>query len=408
MGIKITFLKGLKYIFQAILGWLIVVPLSYLVPKQKDLVLFIGRDEGKFTDNVKYLYLYLYDADDGTNIYFITHDSNTYELLNNNFLPVLYFPSLKTIYKMLQANTVVVDNWKWILQLKYHLLYNTKKVQLWHGLPLKKIELDNKKEIEKKLPLFLKIRNKLGGRFPEYDLLVSTSSYFTDKAFSSAFISKKIVETGYPRNDCLFSLDGAKSLIGTDTENINIIKERKEQGYKIVAYTPTFRESDSSKLPDEILDLNKLSHFATRNNIVFVLKYHPDPDYHHSSVELENIIFYEPSSDIYPLLPLVDVMITDYSSIYFDYLLLNRPIIFFPFDRELYERDEREFYFDYGEMTPGQKCYDQDELQEELYSFVKNNDHDNYSSEREKILELAYKYKDDKSSGRIAEYLKSI
>lgn len=399
---RISFYKGLKYILQAVVGWFIVVPLSCLVPKQQDLVLFIGRDRGKFTDNVKHLFLYFNDKDDkNLKVYFLTQDENTFKLLNENSLPATYFPGIRSVLKMLRANTVVVDNWNWILGMKYYFLYNARKVQLWHGLPLKKIELDNKKEIEKEKSFILKLRNGMGGRFPFYDFFVSTSEFFTDNAFKTAFITEGIIETGYPRNDCLFNGSNENVWIGTDRRCIEKVKGLKENGYRIVVYTPTFRESGNGYGLDEIVDFDRLSEFAKKNNIHIVMKFHPSPDIPHEKYESDSISFYESSSDIYPLLHMVDVLVTDYSSIYFDYLLLNRPVVFFPYDYNKYIEEERDMYFDYEEMTPGPKCYTQEDLEKAIAESLTEEGASRYSEKRNEILEMAFKNKDGKSSERL-------
>ena len=122
-------------------------------------------------------------------------------------------------------------------------------------------------------------------------------------------------------------------------------------------------------------------------------------------VNIDNIVFYDNHRDIYPLLGLTDCLITDYCSIYFDYLHLNKPIIYFPFDYEKYIREDRELIFDYDEMTPGPKCYDQYTLQSEITKTLLEGE-DEYKEERKKMLDKSFKYKDGKSSERIYEYIK--
>lgn len=409
MGTGIKTYKLLKHILQAVVGWIIAVPASFLAPKQDNLILFIGRDDGQFTDNVKHLFLYMNNPENSdAEIFFLTQNKDTYELLRKNSLPVLFYPGMQAVLKMLRAGTVIVDNWNWVLDMKYHLLYKSGKVQLWHGLPLKKIELDNKKEIEKRLPFFMKLRNRIGGRFPHYDLLVSTSGYFTENTFSTAFRSKRVAETGYPRNDCLFNGLNESFFIGTDVKSKESIEEMKAKGFKIVAYAPTFRESGDDYTLEGILDFRRLSGFAEKHGIQFVMKFHPNPDFPHEIFSSDNIIFYEPSADIYPVLPFVDILITDYSSIYFDYLLLDKPAIFFPYDYDNYLTEERDMYFDYEEMTPGPKCYTQEELENAISGSLAEEGRDKYKEVRKQIVELAFKYKDGKSSERIRQFVSDL
>ena len=119
----------------------------------------------------------------------------------------------------------------------------------------------------------------------------------------------------------------------------------------------------------------------------------------------DNIIMYDNSKDIQPLLKLSDVLITDYSSVYVDYLLLDRPVIFFPYDYEKYIQKDRDLLFDYDWITPGPKCYSQDELQKTLSDCILGQK-DDFVANREEIKNLAFKYKDGNASRRIWDYIK--
>ena len=110
---------------------MLAVPLSLLVPKTKGMWLFIGGGDGQFRDNVKYLFLHLYKQKTADlKVYFLTENRLTYEDLNLQGLPVILYPRVTTVIKMLRASVVIVDNFTWIGGIKYHLLLNSCKVQL--------------------------------------------------------------------------------------------------------------------------------------------------------------------------------------------------------------------------------------------------------------------------------------
>ena len=88
------------------------------------------------------------------------------------------------------------------------------------------------------------------------------------------------------------------------------------------------------------------------------------------NIQSENIMVINKDADPYVFLKLADVLITDYSSIYFDYLLLNRPIIFFAYDLKEYLKDSREMYFDYDEFTPGEKVWDYQGLKNSIVKAI--------------------------------------
>ncbi len=396
-----------KYFLQALIGWTLAAPLSVLIPKQSNLIVFIGRDEGRFIDNVKYMYLYLRQHNcDGFEYYFLTENSQTHDILASNDLPVLRYPSARSIIKLLRARVVFVDNWMWILNVRYHLLLNSKIVQLWHGIPLKKIEHENPVEHSAMSSPIGWIKNTLGGRFPVYDDLISTSSHFTQNVFSKSIKPKAVLESGYPRNDVLFREPEERDLLWADKKTLEKVKELREDGHKIVLYCPTFRDTGGDAIVDNALDLERLSEFASNNGIRFVFKFHPNSDCATTLERTENILMYDNVCDVYPMLRLTDLLVTDYSSIYFDYLLLNRPIVFFPYDFEKYTGKDRELNFEYSTVVPGPKCMTQESLLAEIRSILIN-DNDLYREKREAVLNIAFDHKDGRSSERIWEYLRN-
>jgi CDP-glycerol glycerophosphotransferase len=400
------------FLLQFLLGFLIALPLSVLVNKRKNLVSFIGRDNGIFTDNVKYFFLYLhYLKPCEIEYYFITENKKTYREIKDLNLPALYYPSFRSVYVLLRSHILIVDNWTWITNIKYHLLYKAKKIQIWHGVPLKKIELDTNIELRKSNLIFIKLRNLFGSRYPKYNCIVSTSELISTRAFSSAFKTKSIINSGYPRNDILFNTARDEQLLGTDIENYYKILKYRESGHKIILYTPTFRDSGGNILIDSGIDLEILSQFAVNNKIIFILKFHPNPDKYNDLKNIQNIIEYDNTADIYPVFRISDLLITDYSSTFFDYLLLNKPIIFFSFDLEKYLQEDREMYFDYDKYTPGTKVSNQSELQKEILKIFIDKI-DCHKDHRKQILNKAFLYKDGNSSKRLwnhidKEYIKN-
>jgi len=125
-----------------------------------------------------------------------------------------------------------------------------------------------------------------------------------------------------------------------------------------------------------MVNWNTLSRFAERENVLFVIKPHP---YEHEVARLSKIgtfnnikIYY--GSDPQWLLKKSDVLITDYSSVYMDYLLLDRPIIFFPYDYNDYVERLGRIQFDYMEFVPGSVVFEQRALYKELTDIIKGQD----------------------------------
>ena len=223
-------------------------------------------------------------------------------------------------------------------------------IQTWHGTPLKKIgldvpdsDLDYAHESEK------------------FSYMISPSKYCTEKYISAFGLEGRediVLETGYPRNDALFTFDQAK---------VNAVLRELDipRGKKLILYAPTFRDNKHSQvsgyenaagidfekireqLGDEYLILFRAHYFVAKEMDFTKLK-----DF------VIDVSDYEDVNDLYII---SDMLVTDYSSVFFDYANLKRPIIFYMYDYEDYKANARDFYLDQNEL-PGPIAKTQDEL----------------------------------------------
>ena len=104
------------------------------------------------------------------------------------------------------------------------------------------------------------------------------------------------------------------------------------------------------------------------------------------------------SEDASDLLPDMDILITDYSSVYIDYLLTGKPLIFAPFDLKEYLHNDKELYYSYEQVTPGPKCKNWKDV---LKWVEKYNDETLFSSDRSLLRDSFHKYTDSRSSERV-------
>lgn len=214
--------------------------------------------------------------------------------------------------------------------------------------------------------------------------------------------------TGFPKNDVYFApLPGAE--IGADTEALLRLKELKKSntGVQTILYAPTWRDTGGDSFFERPDDLRTLDNFLSQEQLTFFLKLHPLAQakafsFLHKN-QYRNIVFVNPDSDADPLLPFVDILVTDYSGIYFEFLLLDRPIVFFPFDYEKYVTRDRELYFKYDEVTPGPKVFNLPDLMESLRKTARGED--TYQDFRRKIKDMCYQYQDGDASKRVHEIL---
>ena len=379
------------------IGYFLVIPLSYVIPKTNYVVL-ISRF-GDFDGNLKYLYLYLTRLEDErAEFVFLTDKKGVYENLKVKGIRVWYYPSLVTMFRLLRTRLIIVDGNEWTKQLKYFFLFNSKKVQVWHGTGLKTIGL--LKPAVKALSGF---RKKFKKENTYYDLVVLSSDYQVSMR-GGAFRYGHLLVNGLPRNDIFFDQDLIKdNNLGCDNEMIEQAVQFKKNGLNLITYAPTWRKYDYSF---DHLSFKDLEAFAKHNRLIYILKLHPK---HRCMLDLkayQHIVEYDQYSDIYPLLTLTDLLITDYSSIYLDYLLTDRPIVFYPYDGDEYIGAERELLLDYEQMTPGPMCYSQREMEHQIQRILVEGK-DDYSAERKSLRKKFFKYKDGRSAERLWQAVKN-
>jgi CDP-glycerol glycerophosphotransferase len=154
-----------------------------------------------------------------------------------------------------------------------------------------------------------------------------------------------------------------------------------------------------------IFKSRKFDNFLKENKLLFIVKSHSIPAFKDEfDRDMKNLKVYEKTADVYPLFKYIDLLITDYSSIYMDFLHLNRPVLYYVFDLVEYKRDSRTIQFDFDEMTPGPKVENFEELMKMIKHFLIDKN-DGFEKKRKRIRNLAFKYKDGKSSERIYKEL---
>lgn len=397
--------KSKLFVFlQNLMGWIFIVPITYLIPKKRNSLVIMGNKKGLFLDNVKYFFLYLTSEQKNTESYFITADTATYHQLKKDYENILFYPSRKACWKMLRSSVYIVDSVWWMDNNRLHLSWRCKIVQIWHGIGFKKIQRSNKFFIDENCSRYRKFMLHFVGKLPKYNALISTGKFFTDRFFKPAFIADHFIDSGYPRNDVLVHPQKYKNvLLNTDTDTISKVAKLRKKGSKVILYAPTFRDTGGDGISDGILDLESLNKFALDHDFVFVFKLHPLPHYQSISDQFERIFWYDNVKDVYPFLPEVDGMISDYSSIFMDYILLNRPVFFLLYDRQKYETKDRELHTFFSEFLLGPIALEQDKLEKDLLETFQGDDQ--FIAKRQEILLKSYAHTDDNSSHRIFKFI---
>lgn len=388
--------------------------LSYLMPRSKNVWVF-GHPT-KFDGNSKYFFLFLQNSKVGgvgaVRALWVSRNEKLVAQLRAKGYKAFLLYSLAGIWVCLRAKFHFVDTS--LEALNYWLAGGAKVINLFHALPIKKMEQDVMKGDSTEVTLFhskgfvkFLMRFLFPWRFVKPAFVPSSSPLYTD-VFSSMFrLSKERIEdTGIPRNDVLFSdIPGAE--LGLDENAFQKVQEERTHGKKIVLYAPTFRDTgDAHSFLEEKEALQKLDALMQNSNALFLVKIHPFMKIKIPEGEYRNILFANPNTDSYPLLKLADVLVTDYSSIFVDFLLLNRPEIFFAYDLEKYMTKDRELYFDYNDFTPGPKARTLDELLQALQETLQGKD--DFQNKREQQLKLCFTHKDGNASERIFEVVQKL
>ncbi len=312
---------------------------------------FMGR---KYSDSPKAIYEYMIKSDEFGGYQFIWAFKN---------------PSLKKDY-FKNENTIITkygsrNYLKYYAEAKYWITnsrlpeYLEKKqdqvyIQTWHGTPLKKLGYDIQVEGGNALNSIKDIRKKYRDDAIRYDYLITPSEFCTEKltsAFNLVELNKEniIIEEGYPRNDFLFNYTH---------QHVSEMKNKLEidETKKVILYAPTWRDNqhvsglgytyelgiDFKKLEKEIGDSYVIlfrAHYFISNSFNFE---------EHEGFVID-VSEYDDINNIYII---SDMIITDYSSVFFDFANLKRPMLFYMYDYEEYNEKLRDFYIDIKDL-PG-------------------------------------------------------
>ena len=299
---------------------------------------------------------------DGVNIEIIPLESLLGQeyLLKCGFIFVKHSPLVNTIYP---------------LDTKKH-----KFINLWHGIPLKRIgiaSLDQQHQIKQTSIEHSKSHS------------IIASSSIDKMAMASAFYPltyNDIWVTGLPRNDFILK---EQSKLPDDFQ-----KELKEvdkllKGKKFILYAPTFRNNQADGYYNfSNQEKSLLSNYLKKNNIILGIREHMADDTNSYTTTLKGESIIDMSSNHFPNIEILyrkaDILITDYSSCFIDFMLTGKPMISFAYDYEQYSQQERGFFYDLEFVFAGKICKEFNSLFNEIKNLI---------SQKENILDESYKFK---------------
>lgn len=355
---------------------------------------FMGRQYGC---NPKAIYEYMISDsrfDDFKFVWVLNDETKAEEIPENERVTIVKLRSAG-YYKAYASAKYVITN----SNLDYGIAKAEGQVflQTWHGTPLKRLRCDIEIEAGNALNSLEEINQKNDLDVVRYDYFISPSSFASEK-FRTAFNLEKlgkediIIETGYPRNDLLYNY----------SEEYGEAIRRKlgiPDDKKVVLYAPTFRDNQhdgAGYTYDTHIDFDRLQK-ELKDEYVVLFRAHYFVASQFDFSKYEGFIFDASGlDDITPLYIIADLLITDYSSVFFDYANLKRPMVFYMYDLEEYATGIRGFYIDINEL-PGPIV----KTEEELIQAIKNTDEliEEYADVY-RAFNAKYNYLDDGSASR--------
>lgn len=359
-------MKGLKKILFCILS--ILNRIVLLLPINPNRITFVSLESNQLESDLKQIYNQL-DKSYDIKMVLISYKKNSlwnnFLYMLNTFLQIYYINTSKIV--LISDNNYVISNFK---------RRGVTVIQVWHATGAVK-KFGNCLERE------YVIKN--------YDYVLACSPYWSIP-YSEAFgvDSQDVKIIGLPRIDYLFQDDFKK-------ESISSLEEKYPQiiGKKIILYTPTFRGNIYKGFEKCDFDFESVMK-KLGDDYILVYKHHPLIK--NNQCYSNNQIIDGSQEDLYQLFMITDIFISDYSSVIFDYSLLQKKMIFYVPDLEEYQQSVGHFV-DYQEM-PGAICKEEKELIEAIKSTT-THDTDSFSSKY-------FTYHDNQNTTRINEWINDL
>lgn len=367
----------------------------------ENLIVFSTFNGKSYADSSKAIYEYMVNNPDFKDYKFVwgfKNPKNYSELEKNTNTIVVKQNSCKYENYLVKAKY-------WFFNFRTAEHHKPKKdqvyVQCWHGTPLKKLGYDLTKT-DNALNTIKELKNKYKSDAKRFKYMLSPSDFTTEKLISSFNLKALgkadcVIQEGYPRNDFL---------INYTQEDVTRIKEKldiKNSHKKIILYAPTWRDNQHTAgvgytYKTEV-DFDMLQE-KLQNDYIILFRAHYFVANQFDFEKYKGFIYnVSDVDDINELYVISDMLITDYSSVFFDYANLKRPLLFYMYDLDSYANNLRGFYIDLNEL-PGKIVKNENELIQEIARLTSNFVYD----EKYKKFNEKYNYLDDgKASERVVK-----
>lgn len=338
----------------------------------------------------------------------LTKSPDMYRALKNENKPVAMIGSWVGTKCLAQARLGVFTNSLYDLALHPYILPDSiRLIALRHGKSVKKVRFAR---IGHKLSHKETAQRKYESKLIKY--AISTSEFISDFQEESLQIGRqKHIITGYPRNDVLINPTHEMEMRWND------FFHGKDPGTTIL-YAPSWRHGREPThfFPFSDFDKVDLFNFLEKNEMTLLLRPHrndflkyPELKSFLNDLATNSDFIHVVSHDVFPdvnmILPFIDILISDYSSLYHDYLLLDRPMIFIPYDYDDFEK-QNGFHYNYFSYLPGPAIKTFKELCLHLNQIHYQTD--SYRHKRHVLKNLVHTHKDSRSCERVANLISNI
>lgn len=338
--------------------------LGIVLPKDSKLVIFESFLGKQYSDSPRAIYEYMLERESGYKMYWSVDKRHSKAF--DEDVPTVNRFSIKWLFLMTRAS-------RWVSNSRLPLWIpkpsQTIYLQTWHGTPLKRLAADMD-EVHMPGTSTTKYKENFLKEASKWDYLVSPNAYSTE-IFKKAFaFDQTMIESGYPRNDFLINCN--------NQETISEIKNRCDLPIdkKVILYAPTWRDNQfyaKGKYKFDLqLDLNRLWEEFGKEYVI-ILRLHYLVAENLDLTSYEGFVYdFSSHEDIRELYLIADLLITDYSSVFFDYANLKRPMLFYVYDVDDYRDNLRGFYFNFEAKAPGPLVKTTEEIIKEIQKIDEN------------------------------------
>jgi CDP-glycerol glycerophosphotransferase (TagB/SpsB family) len=377
--------------------------LALIIPKNARLIVLGAHNGHRFGDNTAYVFDYLNKHEKQLMAVWLTDNPRVVKELRAKHQRVYYRRSLQALWYSLRTPLVLCTHN--IKDAIVFIPFRNRPVvgYLHHGIPLRKGWLDSQQTSPQQ-------QRSVKEKIKAATFMIAPSVFAAEqqnKMFPVGLERFKII--GLPRNDNFFPDDPAK--LSLQVKQLLGLKATD----RTILYAPTWRPWGATRFfPFAASNLSQLNTLLKSQETYLLLRpHHIDlendslQDFWQSLQQYSQLIIatHDQVANVNQLCLISDALITDYSSLYYDYLLLDRPVIFLAYDRDRYEA-EIGFYPDYDDITIGEHPDNWQEFLQAINAVI--NQKDPHRSRRNAFRDRFHHYRDGHSTKRLVEVLKMI